>query len=161
MHVSDPVKLAGGGLSHSNVHIQDVKNMTGRQASFETTSRLLSSLVNEGLVQAIVTLTGPTGFGLRIEGPGPVQKEADLAVWVGLAEDAPYDPATMTLPSLLHPDDLRLPVVIVQNCPQGQLTQLELGPGAIFDRIYQCLGGDESARSTIIDEIDSLARNQG
>ena len=135
--------------------------MSGKQASFETTSRLLSALVNEGLVRATVTFTGPTGFGLQIEGPGPVRNGSDLTVWVGLAEDASYNSVTMTLPSLLHPDDLRLPVVIVQSCSQGRLTQLEVGPGALFDRMYPWFGQDESARMTIINELDSSARNQG
>lgn len=158
MHISH---VADGGPSKSYIYNHSVKDMLAQQASFETTSRLLSALVNEGLVRGIVTRPGPNGLSLQIQCPEPAQKQSNLTILVGLAEGISYDSKAMTLPSLLHPDDLRLPVMVVQGDSLGKFRQSEVNPGVLFNRMYPWFGKDESARTKIVNELDNSARNQG
>ncbi len=155
---SAPEKDHSSNKFHSpnDVH---VSHSLKEQAAFETTSRLLACLVNEGLVKAF---TCSNGTCLCLRNPQETGTGSDeLIVSVGLSEVFAENATFKLTKSLLHPEDLRLPVAIRHATGDVQYKTTEPDPVALFDAIYPWLGGNEDARRQIVQELMSSAGNQG
>ena len=133
-----------------------------QRALFETTSRLLAAVVNEGLARGSVSRSEQgKDLGLRVHGCETSKEDLGLSIWVGLAGDVPYDAVHLTLISPLYPTDLKLPVLIMNAQSTSAKERRELDPGVLFSIMYPWFGNDKAICARIEKELTDSARNQG
>ena len=155
--------------AHRSGEILPKGNSASRMAVFETTSRLLTSLVNEKLVKAVVVVDHDRlehGQALQICSYRKRGLDSDVSIFVGLDVDVAYDPLNMSLVSLLDPSDLLPPVAILPVSMRNRVVAMhkverEENPGVLFDLMFPWFGTDEASRKQIIRELNNSARNQG
>jgi hypothetical protein len=141
--------------------------INSKQALFETTKRLLSSVINEGLVTATLSKTPSKPSILRlskIQTPSPSPAHP-LEKWlqVGLASESEsnlYTNPSGNLVSLLRPEWLVPPVVIAHN---GEEKEAE-GPDVLFrflcGELFVVAPAGEIVDQMAVNLINSAA-NQG
>ncbi|KAL8821976.1 MAG: hypothetical protein Q9223_000056 [Gallowayella weberi] len=136
-------------------------NPTKVKARWETTSRLLATVVNEDLVKAcIVPVETDNSLQIRLEARDELEVQAQHFVLIRVHKGFRYDERSAK-PSLpLSPEDLQMPVTVNAKIhTRNQLVHTD--PGVLFDIIFPWLGFDIAYKSQIIKELNSSARFQG
>ena len=88
-------------------------------SEFETTSRLVAAIVNEGLALATVTHQSmKNNLGLHIRSGNLSRHDESVSIWIGLDANLPYDTNRLCLLQILYPDDLTLPLYFWDDAPQ-------------------------------------------
>ncbi|KAL8775645.1 MAG: hypothetical protein Q9209_000141 [Squamulea sp. 1 TL-2023] len=130
------------------------------KALCETTSRLLATVVNEGLVEvSIASVEAYDGLQIRIEARDELEQKTEHLILVRVRKGIRYEEKS-DKPSLpLSPQDLQMPVTVnakTHNC--NELVHPD--PGILFDTTFPWLGFDIACKSQIIMELNSSARFQ-
>ena len=132
------------------------------KSGFETTSRLLAAIANEGLAVATVAqLATGSRLGLCFSSNDTPRQSTSQSIWVGLVANLPYDEPRMCLLQLLHPDDLRPPIYYWDDDSAAPKEGIELDPSTVFATVCQWLGSDKEVQQQIIEELNSSVVNQG
>ncbi|KAJ5637418.1 IucC family-domain-containing protein [Penicillium lividum] len=125
------------------------------QALFETTRRVLAEVVNEGLVHAKVEINA-SGLPHILCLYSVLRPQDEILVKVAMKAGSVVQIRNDRVVSVVRPDSLQTPVVIVATGDQG------LDPGTIF----RCLStsfndlADESVLDTMVQELRNSANNQ-
>lgn len=158
------------GASRQSLSIDETANVAGltdihdnvlrRFAQFETTRRMISCLVNEGMVSAQADQSGYlviSNFEWSGNHQGPT-------VRVGLNGDAAKEWLECTSKCYLLPNDLSVPVMIRRH-QDGRMEDLvESDPTVLFRLMTPWFTSEktkEYAVETIIKQLKSSAENQG
>jgi hypothetical protein len=141
------------------------KKSRSAEALFETTRRLLSSLINEGLCNASIDEVSPDGrrwICLLPENPS-TQSSGDRMVKVIFSSSAPIKEDAGRITSLVRPDQLSPPVIFESVVANNATTWEELDPGIIFEALYPWFGKDheKNAMHLVKRELQNSAANQG
>lgn len=135
------------------------------EALFETTRRLLSSLVNEGL--CIASIRADPSSTLRwicLQAQNPLTEGNGVSVVkVHLTPSASVKENNGKIISLVRPGQLLPPVMFESGEEDSQGPWVELDPGVIFATLYPWFGkGNEKSTLEIIKrELENSAANQG
>ncbi len=138
------------------------KKSRREEALFETTKRLLSHIVNEGLcftsVEPIL-LNNPRWLCLSSQKPS---KKANLISRIRV-KLAPNTCAKLDHVASIRPDQLAPPVILEPGQQASLKSWAELDPGVIFENIFEWFGEDneQSTRDLIKRELQNSAANQG
>ncbi|KAL2816182.1 ferric iron reductase FhuF-like transporter-domain-containing protein [Aspergillus cavernicola] len=126
-------------------------------ARFETTRRLLSHLVNEGLCSAVLEPAETEDKRWLCMSPANADFVLSSVVKVQCTIAASSDAARVT--ALVRPHQLRPPVLLQEGDKQPRS---ELDPGAIFQFVFPWFGEPEleSMRDPIALELQNAAANQ-
>ena len=141
-------------------------------AEFETTRRLLSCLVNEGLVYASVVHGTSFGVSTWLELRSLKKNIGGSATTSIRAATSPDTRLTWTgqpLKALVQPSDLAPPVVVVSHRnddtnPAALREIVELNPAIIFETAGQWFLDNElesEVREQMANELRNSAQNQG
>lgn len=132
------------------------------KAIWETASRLLVTVVNEGLVKiCYVPAETDNGLQIKIEARDELEEKTQHFVLVKARKRIGYDENSSKPVLPLSPQDLQMPVVMV-NTKTHTCDQLVLSdPGTLFNMMFPWLGLDIACKSQIIMELNSSARFQG
>ena len=132
------------------------------QSLWETTSRLLATLINEGLVKVSITHANTDKDPhLRIEARDGLEENAQHSILVKSHEGISCD-GKMAKPSLpLLPEDLLLPMVVETQDADIRKQSIDLDPGMLFELVFSWLGYDSACKPQIVAELRSSARFQG
>ncbi|KAL8783529.1 MAG: hypothetical protein Q9213_004575 [Squamulea squamosa] len=137
-------------------------NSTKVRALWETTSRLLATVVNEGLVKVCVApAEANNGLQIQIEARDELelQQKSQHLIRVRIYNGIRYDEKSAKPYLPLSPQDLQMPVTANANshiCDE----LVHPDPGALFNIIFPWLGFDIACKSQIIMELNSSARFQ-
>ena len=144
-------------MTNENVGVES--NST---SEFETTSRLIAAIVNEGLAIATVTQQSTRhNLGLRIQNCDPSCQDESVSIWVGLDVQMVYDANRMCLLQILHPDDLTPPIYFWNEASAAPEVERNVQPDTLFTTVCQWLGSSEETQRTMIKELNSSVANQG
>ena len=159
LHYSSPCELISlqAQVSMNNLSIKS-------QSLWETSSRLLATLVNEGLVRISVSCTDPDrGLNFKIEArDGHVGTEDDALQFllVGVHERA-CSGEEFTDPLLpLSPVDLQPPVVAKLRGTHDPMPCADVEPAALFEMIFLWLDSASEAKTEILRELETSAKFQ-
>ena len=135
------------------------------EALFETTRRLLSSLINEGLCNASIDEVSPDGrrwIYLLPESPS-THSSGDRMVRVIFTSSARIKEDAGRITSLVRPDQLSPPVIFESVVANNATSWEELDPGIIFEALYPWFGKDHenNAMHVVKRELQNSAANQG
>ncbi len=131
------------------------------QAMWETSSRLLATLINEGLVEISVTYgSKEDGLRLRIAPRDGINNRVSGSILVRLHEKTHKmeGPIMSILP--ISPDDLALPLTWEPANASHQTIGVSTEPGMLFDLIFPWLGYDSVCKPQIAAELSSSAKFQ-
>ncbi|KAL9129991.1 MAG: hypothetical protein Q9217_001713 [Psora testacea] len=131
------------------------------QARMETTSRLLASLINEGIVRATY-IEGGNGrlTGLEIQSTNRASQDGSSRIVTGVREDVRRDPETMVV-SFLYPDEILSPVIVYDASLPTNPRGMDPDPGVLFDYMRSWLeDGNENVRKQIVQELTNSASCQ-
>ena len=131
---------------------------------WETSSRLLATLANEGLVRISVSHTDPdSSVNFKIEAPDThigTGENALQFLLVGV-HDRVCSPGKSTDPLLpLSPVDLQPPIVAKLRSTHHLRLCSDLEPAALFEMIFPWLDSASEAKTQILRELESSARFQ-
>ena len=132
------------------------------KAHWETTSRLLATLINEGLVNFDTTV-GDTGNDIHIRISPRDDSEADdqHCIFMRLRNESGYDALKSKLSCPLSPEELQLPLML-KTAGAPTYNQLENSdPETLFAAIFPWLGYEPGCKAQIIRELNSSANFQG
>ncbi|KAL2811266.1 hypothetical protein BJX63DRAFT_444294 [Aspergillus granulosus] len=127
-------------------------------ARFETTRRLLSHLVNEGLCTAYLEPAEPDQLRWLRFISTEAECAADSMVKVRLLPGKLRWDESCRVASVLRPHQLKPPVLLLEN---GQ-SRSELDPGVIFRFVYPWFGesSEEDVKDAIAQELQNASANQ-
>ena len=132
------------------------------KAHWETFSRLLTTLINEGLVNFDITL-GDTDNDLRVRiSPCNDSEENNhQGVLIRVRKESGYDAPMAQLSCPISPEELQSPLVVnTKDAPAcNELANSE--PETLFEAVFPWLGHEYSCKAQIIKELSSSARFQG
>lgn len=144
--------------------MNSVNDLFRTKAHWETTSRLLATLINEGLVNFDTTL-GDTDNDLhvRISPRDDAGGYDQRCIFIRVRKESGYDALKAKLSCPLSPEELQLPLVLSTTCKRApaynQLANAD--PETLFEAIFPWLGYDSACKAQIIKELKSSARFQG
>ncbi|KAL2833523.1 ferric iron reductase FhuF-like transporter-domain-containing protein [Aspergillus pseudoustus] len=127
-------------------------------ARFETTKRLLSHLVNEGLCAAYFEAGSTEHLRWLVLTPASATDEVESMIKVQILCGSRTFSEGGQIISALRPHQLKAPVLLLDN---GELHP-ELDPGSVFKFVYPWFTkpGIESMRDAIAAELQNAAANQ-
>lgn len=128
---------------------------------WQTSSRLLATLINEGLVKISVTCgSKKDDLRLRIAPRDEFNNQVSASILVRLHEKTHYvERSTMSILPL-SPDDLALPITWEPANASHQTIGVSTEPGMLFDLIFPWLGYDSGCKPQIVAELSSSAKFQ-
>ena len=159
LHRSSPCELIflQAQASMNNISIKT-------QSLWETSSRLLATLVNEGLVKISLSRTDPdSSLNFKIEARnGHVGTEDDALQFLlaGVHQRACSE-ETLADPLLpLSPVELQPPIVAKLRGTHDPLPYTDLEPAALFEMISPWLDSSREAKTQILGELETSAKFQ-
>ncbi|KAL8785633.1 MAG: hypothetical protein Q9195_008553 [Heterodermia aff. obscurata] len=137
-------------------------DLSRAKAHWETTSRLLATLINEGLVKFDTTLREPdNSLHVRISPRDDSEGYDQRCIFVRARREPGYDALKAKLSCPLSPEELQLPLVwnTTGDPVSNQLANSD--PETLFEAIFPWLGYESACKAQIIKELRSSARFQG
>jgi len=131
------------------------------QATWETSSRLLATLINEDLVKISVTCGNKEDdLRLRIAPREKVDGQFSGSILVSLhGKFHNVDRSIMSIIPI-SPDDLALPLTWEPANASHQSQGVSTDPGTLFDLVFPWLGYDRACKPQIVAELTSSAKFQ-
>lgn len=128
---------------------------------WETSSRLLATLINEGLVQISVAYGSKEGdLGLRIAPRDEFVDQFSGSLLVGLHMRTQNVERSIMSMLPISPDDLALPLTWEPANASHQTQGVSTDPGTLFDLIFPWLGYDSACKPQIVAELSCSANFQ-
>jgi len=131
------------------------------QAMWETSSRLLATLINEGLVQiSVICGSMKDNLRLRIAPRDEFDNRFSGSMLVGLHERTQNVEKSIMSMLPISPDDLALPLTWEPANASHQTQGVSTDPGTLFDLIFPWLGYDSACKPQIVAELSCSAKFQ-
>jgi hypothetical protein len=156
------------GLMDQGATMQNGLNLA-QQAAMETTSRLITALVNDGLLH-VIAKDGklPAGVStLTLASPTDRDKRS-TCIQISLRQGTRYELVFPTKPGEstvvtppLEPSDIVGPVVIQDTAESDAPRRFEHRPEQVFDVVAPWICLDQAIAGKLRNELENSADNQG
>lgn len=131
------------------------------QAKWETSSRLLATLINEGLVEISVACGSKKDhLSLRIAPRDDFINQSSGSMLVGFHEEIHNVERSIMSILPISPDDLAPPLTWEPANASHHTQGVSMDPGTLFDLIFPWLGCDDTCKPQIIAELSCSAKFQ-